>query len=139
MGRHELRPERSANLTKVVGLAGMAAAAATVAMTVGTGTAQAAPGDGLRSLFSGGGSTSGNSTPKKQSTTPTSVHITNGIKIGSIYNSGPVNIGVVKSPQPGFVVKPPDPANGKPFTQVTGFQLPIWNVDSTGKAKPLPF
>lgn len=127
MGRHELRPEKRANLTKVAGVAGMAAAAATLAMTVSSGTAAAKPGDGLHKILHPSTNDSG-STAKSASTTSSSS------SIKSIFNNGGLHIGKVVSPTPGLVVKAPDPANNKPWAQITGIQLPVWTVDGNGTA-----
>ncbi|RDH79122.1 hypothetical protein DVS77_06600 [Mycolicibacterium moriokaense] len=94
-------------------------------MTVGSGTAAAKPGDNLRKILHASTSDSGSSpTTKSVSTTSSS----------SIFNNGGLHIGKVTSPTPGLVVKAPDPAGNKPWVQITGFQLPIWTVDSKGTA-----
>lgn len=134
MGRHEQRRERPANLTKVVGLAGIAAAAATLAMTVSSGTAEAKP-----NLFGKPSSTDDSSSaPKFNAATPTATS-----KFGSvlssiapkIYNPGPFTIGKVTSTQTGLIVKPPVPGS-KPFAQVTGIQLPFWTVNNGTSVPP---
>jgi hypothetical protein len=129
VGRHELRPERRANLTKVAGVAGMAAAAATLAMTVGSGTASAKPGDGLRKILHPSSSDSGSPSATKAASTSSSK-----TSVSSIFNNGGLHIGKVVSPTPGIIVKNPDPANNKPWPQITGIQLPVWTVDGNGTA-----
>lgn len=125
----------------------MATAAAAVAMTVGSGTAQAKPGDALNKIFhsnkSDSSSTSGAKTNlKTNATTATPKAATSGPDIGSvlssiapsIYNPGPFTIGPVTNPKPGPIVKPP--TTGKPFTQITGIQLPIWTVNNGTPVTP---
>ena len=135
MGRHELRPQRQATMTRVVGLAGMAAAAATLAITVSTGTAEAKP-----NLFGKPNATDdGSSTAKVNTATPTATTSNHGSTLSSIapniYNPGPFTIGKVTSTQPGLIVKPPVPGS-KPFAQVTGIQLPFWTVNNGTPVPP---
>jgi hypothetical protein len=135
MGRHEAQPQRRATVTKVASAAGLAAAAATAAMTVGAGSAQADPiTDTINRISSIGGSTAAS-----------------GPDIGgflssiapSVYNPGPFTIGPVTSPKfpsgctvngtnvcsnfAGVFVKPPQPGS-TPFVSIQGIQIPIWTV-----------
>ncbi len=149
MGKHELRPGRPAKLTKVVGLAGMATAAAALAMSVGAGTAEAGP---LNNIFHPHPPGTGGSAPKAQANAATPSLASRGPDIGSvlssiapsIYNPGPFTIGHVTNPTlPAgsqyvgqFIVKPAVPGK-QPFTAVTGFQLPFWTINPTTGA-PVP-
>ncbi len=138
-------------MTKVAGLAGMATAAAALALTVGSGTAQAKPGDGLNKILhpnktdsSSADKSVGNSTPtaKVNATTTSTPKVASSPDIGSIlssiapsiYNPGPFTIGPVTSTPTGVIVKPPVPGS-KPFPQITGIQLPFWTVNN---GKPVP-
>ena len=139
MGRHEAQPQRRANLTRVAGLAGMAAAAATLAMTVGTGTAEAKPHFNRPNTDSGSTAESSKTSATTASTTTATTNLasTSLPNIGSIlssiapsiYNPGPFMIGPVTSTTPGLIVKDPVPGS-KPFAQITGFQLPFWFVNN---------
>jgi hypothetical protein len=140
MGSHS-KPRQRASVTKVVGLAGMATAAATVAMSVGAGTAQA-DNTPLKP-----------NTPSTPSTTAgTTLATTTGPlgslgslgSLGPIFNPGPFTFGPVtnpplKAPQTyvgQFLFTPAVPGS-RPFPSVQGFQLPFWSVNSSGA--PVPF
>jgi hypothetical protein len=113
----------------------MATVAATVAMSVGAGTAQAAP---LQP-----------NTPTTPSTPSTTAPLTAaGLgslgSLGPLFNPGRFTFGPVtnpplKAPQTyfgQFLVTPAVPGS-RPFASVQGFQLPFWSVTSTGA--PVPF
>ena len=152
MGRHSAQPEGRANLTKVAGLAGMATAAAALALTVGSGTAQAKPGDGLNKILhptksdsSSADKSAGSSTPtaKVNATTTSTSKVASSPNVGSVlssiaprlYNPGPFTIGPVTSTPTGVIVKPPVPGS-KPFAQITGIQLPFWTVNNGTPVPP---
>lgn len=142
MGRHTAQPEGRANLTKVAGLAGMATAAAALAMSVGAGTAQAKPFD-INKILNPKSNTSSDgaaSAAKTASANKLSSSNNPGSFLSSIapsiYNPGPFTIGPVTDPAPGPIVKPPSPSTGKPFAQITGIQLPIWTVNNGKPVTP---
>jgi hypothetical protein len=142
VGRHEAQPERRVNLTKVAGLSGMATAAAAMAMTVGTGTAQAKPFD-VNNILHPNKNTSNDGAATSAKTAATPKVASSGGNLGSflssiapsIYNPGPFTIGPVTSTPTGVIVKPPVPGS-KPFTQITGFQLPFWTVNNGTPVPP---
>lgn len=130
----------------------MATAAAALALTVGSGTAQAKPGDGLNKILhptkSDSSSTdkpAGTSTPKAtvNATTTSTSNLASSPNIGSVlssiapslYNPGPFTIGPVTSTPTGVIVKPPVPGS-KPFPQITGIQLPFWTVNNGTPVPP---
>jgi hypothetical protein len=129
--RHEVRTARRANMTKVVGLAGMAAAAATLAMTVGAGTAGARPPHP-------GPSPHDNSSPSATSSpsgaTAPQAAANASLTPSQIYNPGPGRLGFVNNPGP--IVVPASPT-GPPLIHVPGVQLPVWwQVNGTPTRAP---
>jgi hypothetical protein len=150
VGKHHAQPERRANLTKVAGVAGMATAAAALAMTFGAGSAQAKPGDGLNKILHPNNSGSsavkksnGTAAPAANVNATTTKATTSSPNIGSVlssiapslYNPGPFTIGPVTSTPTGVIVKPPVPGS-KPFAQITGIQLPFWTVNNGTPVPP---
>jgi hypothetical protein len=153
VGRHSAQTDGRANLAKVAGLAGMATAAAALAMTVGTGTAQAKPNDGFNNIFHSNKSDSGSANKPASGSTPTATvnaqttaarnPSSSSTNIGSVlssiapslYNPGPFTVGPVTSTPTGVIVKPPVPGT-KPFAQVTGIQLPFWTVNNGTPVPP---
>lgn len=154
MGRHEAEPQHRANLKKVAGLAGMATAAAAMAMTVGAGTAQAGPlNDAINNIIH----PNGTSTTNKQTSASPNLATTNNLGsflssiAPSIYNPGPFTIGPVTTPKlpasctvngsnvctvtGGVITKPPQPGSA-PFGTIQGIQLPFWTVNN---GSPVPF
>jgi len=150
MGTHSKPRDRRVSVTKIAGLGGIAAAAATMAMSVGAGTAEANP---VSPGVSPGGHTTTNPTnalsPGGHTTTNP---VTNAAtlstigSLGAIYNPGPITIGkvtnpVLKAPQQylsQFIVTPAVPGS-RPFASIQGFQLPFWTVNPTTGAPVPPF
>ena len=150
MTRHEERTTRRANMTKVVGLAGMAAAAATLAMTAGAGTAEARPGHfgfGPNPNNTSSTSTTSSTNTAAPNAAPTSVALSPPFpSFDGLYNCG-CHIGTVTNPPlaknqqdiGGVLVTPAVPGS-RPFASVQGVQLPIWTVSNTGTpGTPVPF
>jgi len=144
MGSHSKPIDRRVSVTKVAGLAGMAAAAATMAMSVGAGTAEAKPSTTpVKPNVTA-------QAPKAAATTSPVQGLLNVLKV-PVYNPGPLTIGSLPCPSGstcsgfpgntagggGVVVAPPVPGT-QPFAKYT-FQLPFWTINPTTGKPVVPF